>query len=328
MNLLLDPAIGGVALALEACLGYPPVLFRKVGHPVTWLGVLLHRLDRQLNREADDVGRRRTAGVVALLVLMLVSAVVCVALQSSIMHHLPRAGAVVILGLLASPCLAQRSLDAHVRAVRDTLGNPGMDAGRAAVAMIVGRDTADLDEAGIARAAIESLAENFSDGIVAPSLFIALGGLPGGVLYKAINTADSMIGHRTPRYEAFGYAAAKLDDIVNWPAARLAGVWIVLAAALVRGASAAEAWRIMRRDAHGHPSPNAGWPEAAMAGALGTRLGGPRTYNGRIVADAAMGDGLPANAATIGRALTLYRLACGLNALAIVAVALVIALWR
>ena len=150
---------------------------------------------------------------------------------------LPHVAALMLVGVLASPCLAQRSLDDHVRAVRDALQRDGLPAGRAAVAMIVGRDTAGLDEAAVARAAIESLAENFSDGIVAPALYLALGGLPGGILYKAINTADSMIGHRTPRVEAFGFAAAKLDDVVNWPAARLAGLWIVLAATLTPGAS-------------------------------------------------------------------------------------------
>ena len=214
----------------------------------------------------------------------------------------------------------------HVRAVAEALETRGLEAGRTAVAQIVGRDTAALDEAAIARAAIESLAENFADGVVAPAFWLAFGGLPGGIGYKAVNTADSMIGHLTPRHAAFGFAAAKLDDLVNWPAARLAALWLVAAAALLPGASAGGAWRIMRRDARGHASPNAGWPEAAMAGALGLSLGGPRVYAGRVVADATIGDGTPAaDAAAIRRALALYRLACGLEITAALLGALLLA---
>jgi adenosylcobinamide-phosphate synthase len=176
------------------------------------------------------------------------------------------------------------------------------------VARIVGRDTAALDEAGVARAAIESLAENFSDGVVAPVFWMAVLGLPGAALYKAINTADSMIGHRTPRHEAFGFAAARLDDLVNLPASRLAALCLVAAARWQKDASAAAAWRAVRRDASRHRSPNAGYPEAAMAGALGLSLAGPRRYGGVAVDDALMGDGRrDANAADIRRALALYR---------------------
>ncbi|WP_158809263.1 adenosylcobinamide-phosphate synthase CbiB [Beijerinckia sp. L45] len=321
----MNPAIAFVSLVLEAVVGYPPALFRGIGHPVTWLGALLHGLDRRLNRDAESFAQRRRAGFLALVILLLVAGAGAVGLAAAA-SLLPRFAAILLLGLLASPCMAQRSLDNHVRAVGDALRDAGLPAGRAAVAMIVGRDTQTLDEAGVARAAIESLAENFSDGIVAPALYLAIGGLPGGVLYKAVNTADSMIGHRTSRFEAFGFAAAKLDDVVNWPAARLAGLWIVFAAALTPDASGLDAWRIMRRDARGHPSPNAGWPEAAMAGALGIRLGGPRAYGGLIIEDAAMGDGISADLSAISRALSLYRLACGLNALAILVLAT--ALWR
>ena len=305
-------ALGG--LAIEAMAGYPAFLFRWIGHPVTWLGALIAALDRALNRETGSFERRRLLGAVALAAVLLASVGVGVFVQGLALLALPRAVAIFVLAILASSCLAQRSLDDHVRATGEALRRSGLEAGRRAVAMIVGRDTAGLDEAGVARAAIESLAENFSDGIVAPSLYLALGGLPGGLFYKAVNTADSMIGHRTPRYAAFGFAAAKLDDVVNWPAARLAALAIILAAALTPGASAIQAWRIMWRDARGHPSPNAGWPEAAMAGALGIRLGGARSYGGRLVEDAAMGDGAEAVAEDIARALRLYRLACGLNA--------------
>jgi adenosylcobinamide-phosphate synthase len=172
----------------------------------------------------------------------------------------------------------------------------------------VGRDTAPLDQAGVARAAIESLAENFSDGVVAPAVWMVIGGLPGAAIYKAINTADSMIGFRTRRHAAFGWAAARLDDLVNLPASRLAALLIVAAAGLTRGASPAGAWRAVRRDAHRHRSPNAGYPEAAIAGALGLALAGPRRYGGILVDDAMMGDGRrDADAADIRAALTLYR---------------------
>jgi adenosylcobinamide-phosphate synthase len=310
---LLNLAIALAALLIEAIAGYPLPLFRLVGHPVTWIGALIAALDRWLNRDADSFERRRILGGVALATVLLAAAGAGVFIQGLALLTLPRALAVFALAVLASSCLAQRSLDDHVRAACEALRASGLEAGRRAVSMIVGRDTAGLDEAGIARAAIESLAENFSDGIVAPSLYIALGGLPGGLFYKAVNTSDSMIGHRMPRYAAFGFAAAKLDDLVNWPAARLAALAIILAAALTPGTSPAQAWRIMWRDARGHPSPNAGWPEAAMAGALGIRLGGSRSYGGHIVEDAAMGDGAEARVADIARALQLYRLACGLN---------------
>jgi len=188
------------------------------------------------------------------------------------------------------------------------LEKQGGEAGRAAVSHIVGRDTEALDEAGVARAAIESLAENFSDAVVAPILWMAIAGLPGAALYKGINTADSMIGHRTPRYEAFGWAAARLDDLVNLPASRLSALLLVAAAALSKDASAAEAWRAIWRDAARHRSPNAGYPEAAMAGALGLSLAGPRVYGGVRVEDALMGDGRrDADTADIRRALALYR---------------------
>jgi adenosylcobinamide-phosphate synthase len=188
--------------------------------------------------------------------------------------------------------------------------------------MIVGRNPQILDEAGVARAAIESLAENFSDGVVAPVLWTALGGLTGGALYKAVNTADSMIGHKTDRYAAFGREAARLDDLINLPASRLAALWLVLAAALTTGASAQEAARAVRRDASSHRSPNAGWPEAAMAGALGLKLAGPRVYGEALVEDAFMGEGRrDANGADIRRALKLYRLACVIEAIALAAAA-------
>ncbi len=186
-----------------------------------------------------------------------------------------------------------------------------MEAGRAAVSQIVGRDPESLDEAAVSRAAIESLAENFSDGIVAPAFWLGVGGLAGGVVYKAVNTADSMIGHRTEKHEDFGWASARFDDLVNIPASRLTALLIVCAAFFVSGASAENAWRAVWRDAGKHRSPNAGWPEAAMAGALGLALAGPRVYGGVTVHDATMGAGgrREVSAADIRAALKLYRAA-------------------
>jgi adenosylcobinamide-phosphate synthase len=215
-----------------------------------------------------------------------------------------------LVALAASTLVAQRSLHRHVAEVAAALDKSGLAAAREAVGHIVGRDTENLDEAGVARAAIESLAENFSDGIVAPVLWMVIGGLPGAALYKAINTADSMIGHRTPRHLAFGTVAARLDDLVNLPASRLSALLMVGAAACRRNASAIAAWRAVRRDAARHRSPNAGYPEAAMAGALGLSLAGPCVYGGVLVDDATMGYGRRhADAADIRRALALYRVA-------------------
>lgn len=286
------------------------------------MGVLLATIDRRWNSDQARPRARRVAGFAALGVLLGAVALATTLLTWIADRNLPLPAAVACLGVLGSACLAQRSLEEHVRAVADALDTSGIEAGRRAVARIVGRDTAVLDEAGVARAAVESLAENFADGIVAPAFWLALAGLPGGMAYKAINTADSMIGHRTPRHAAFGFAAARLDDWVNWPAARLAALLLAAAAALTSDASAREAWRITRRDANGHASPNAGWPEAAMAGALGFRLGGSRTYAGRVTVDRAMGDGEAAlDTAAIRRALRLYRTACRLLVASVFALA-------
>ena len=257
------------------------------------------------------------------LALLLALAWSAATLFNFALARLPPPAGFALVALAASSLIAQRSLDAHVLAVAEALA-AGLDAGRVAAANIVGRDVASLDEAGVVRAAIESLAENFSDGIVAPVFWLAIGGLPGGVCYKAINTADSMIGHRTPRHAAFGFAAAKLDDVVNFVPARLSVLWISIAALFVPGTSIAEALRAVRRDARGHPSPNAGWPEAAFAGALGLRLGGPRAYAGTTVDDAWIGSGKAPCTQDIRRALVLYRSACTVHWIALVLTAILI----
>ena len=294
-------------MLIELGLGYPQRLLRTIGHPVSWIGRLIDALDRQLNRETDAAQKRRAAGIVAVVVVLAIVGTIAFLAERALLH-LPLG--ILVAGLLASTLIAQRSLHRHVADVARALEREGVEAGRNAVAHIVGRDTASLDEAGIARAAIESLAENFSDGVVAPVFWMAIAGLPGATLYKAINTADSMIGHHTPRYAAFGWAAARLDDLVNLPASRLSALLLIVAAALSKKTSAGAAWRAVRRDAPRHRSHNAGYPEAAMAGALGLALAGPRVYGGVRVEDAMMSDGRrAADAADIRRALALYRAA-------------------
>jgi adenosylcobinamide-phosphate synthase len=298
-----------LALAIEAAVGYPEALFRRIGHPATWIGALIDALDRRLNREDWPQSSRRAAGVIALAALIL-PCFTLGALIQNVALGLPFG--VFWLAALASSLLAQRSLRQHVADVEQAL-HISLEQGRAAVAKIVGRDTAALDEAGVCRAAIESLAENFSDGVVAPTLWLALLGLPGALAYKAVNTADSMIGHRTPRFQAFGWASARFDDLLNWPAARLAAALLALAALGRSPACASEALKATRRDAMKHASPNAGWPESAMAGALGLQLGGPRSYDGFEFDCPRLGLGRSeATPEDIRRALSLYRSALGL----------------
>lgn len=294
-----------LSLIAELAFGYPQRLVQSIGHPVIWIGALISRLDKALNRETASDAVRRLMGVVALAAIVLIPAGIALGLE-----YLFGTGwlGLAATALVGSSLLAQRSLAAHVKAVADALEAGGLAAGRKAVSQIVGRDPETLDEAGVSRAAIESLAENFSDGIVAPAFWLGVGGLAGGVAYKAANTADSMIGHRTPRHGAFGWAAARFDDLINLPASRLTALLTVLAAFLVRGASPVGAWQALRRDAGKHRSPNAGWPEAALAGALGLALAGPRSYGGVMVEDAVMGAGgrREATAADIRAALRLY----------------------
>jgi adenosylcobinamide-phosphate synthase len=295
------------ALLVEAAIGYPAVVYRAIGHPVTWMGALLAALETRLNSPGRTENGRRARGGFALAMLLAATFIVVFAIARAFAFG--PIGAVFLV-LIASSLIAQNSLHEHVRAVADALEHDGLAAGRLAVSRIVGRNPDRLDEAGVARAAIESLAENFADGIVAPAFWFAAAGLPGGALYKAINTADSIIGHRTPRYSAFGRASARLDDLANLPASRLAAL-LLISGALLAGGKPADAARAVWRDASRHRSPNAGWPEAAMAGALGLRLAGPRIYGEDLVDDAYMGDGTTeATAADIRRALRLYRAAC------------------
>ncbi|WP_243455521.1 adenosylcobinamide-phosphate synthase CbiB [Sphingosinicella sp. BN140058] len=290
------------ALAVEAAVGWPAPLYRTVGHPVGLFARILAAGERRFNAADTGFATRRLAGALTLLLVVAVATGIAVALEWLARLWLGH-GAWMAVALLAVPGLAQRSLDDHVRAVFHPLAAGDLEGARRAVAMIVGRDTAALDEAGVTRAAIESLAESFCDGIVAPAFWLLIGGLPGLWAYKAINTADSLIGHKEERWRAFGWAAARTDDVANLAPARLSALLLCLAG---RGG-----WATMLRDHRLHASPNAGWPEAAMAGVLRLRLAGPVAYD-RVVHDKAwIGSGTEAaTARDIGRALRVYRRAC------------------
>lgn len=314
-----------VAFGIEAILAYPAAVFRAIGHPVSWVGALIAALDSTLNRPDYSFAGRRAAGVATVMLLLAGSLGAGVMLEM-VVRTIPYLGFAIAV-LIVVTLIAGGSLDQHVRAVAAALRADGVAGGRRSIAKIVGRDPDKLDEAAICRAAIESLAENTSDGVTAPALWFLLGGLPGMIAYKAINTADSMIGHMSERHRAFGWAAARLDDLVNLPASRLTGLMFVAAAAVVPGASAASAWKAYWRDARLHRSPNAGWPEAAMAGALGLRLAGPRIYGGVMVDDPWMGDGrAEATALDIDRALMIYRIALAVSLLIAAALG-VLAAW-
>jgi adenosylcobinamide-phosphate synthase len=296
-----------LAVLIEIIAGYPDWLLRSIGHPVIWMGRLIATLERRWNHESAGPGPRQILGVITVLLLVAITATAALIIERGLLI-LPFG--MIGAGILGSTLIAQRSLYQHVSRVADALENQGIRSAQEAVSHLVGRDTQSLDEAGVARAAIESLAENFSDGVVAPVFWMIIAGLPGAATYKAISTADSMIGHHSSRYQAFGWAAARLDDLVNLPASRLAAILIIAAAAVTQGASAPAAWRAVRRDARHHRSPNAGYPEAAMAGALHLSLAGPRAYGGVVIDDAFMGDGRRAVKTTdIRAALALYRCA-------------------
>lgn len=293
-----------VAMAVDALLGWPSKLFARIGHPVTWLGRLIAAIDTHWNRGSDPPALRRAAGVAGALLVIVLAVSLGWLLQSLLKLLLPWSWIqIVLIGFLAWPLVALRSLHDHVAAVANPLLGGDIAAAREAVSRIVGRDPAALDEAGIARAAIESLAENASDGIVAPVLWGALFGLPGILGYKAINTLDSMIGHRSERHQAFGWTAARIDDAANFIPARLTGFLFVLLAP-----RRSEALSCMTRDARRHRSPNAGWPEAAMAGALAVRLSGPRIYHGSATDEPWLNEGArDPLAADIAEGLTVYR---------------------
>ncbi len=306
-----------LALALERLVGYPNALVARIGHPVIWMGRLISLLDTRLNN------RTRGRGVLTLLLLLAATALVTVPVAWAL-RSIPFGW--VLEAILATSLLAQKSLRDAVRAVATALTR-SLPVGRVAVSHIVGRDPQALDEAGVSRAAIESLAESTSDGVIAPLFFLILGGLPGIALYKAVNTADSMIGHKTERHLQFGWAAARFDDLLNLIPARLTALLIAGGAFFVKGAHPETAWSTALRDAKKHESPNAGWPEAAFAGALDFQLGGPRSYDGELVDLPSFGTGrADLGPGDIERALGLY--AATLNVTLAVAAVAALVVWR
>lgn len=314
--------IAPLALLVERWLGYPQRLVESIGHPVIWMGRFISFMERGVDRRQRTPRQRRDAGIFTLVVLLLVTLGITLVIQQ-VLRAMPFGWVLEIL--LATPLLAQKELGRAVEAVATALRN-SLEAGREAVSHIVGRDPEALDEAGVARAAIETLAESTSDGVVAPWFWLVLLGLPGIALYKAINTADSMIGHLNERYRDYGWAAARLDDVVNWIPARLTAVLVTAACFVTPHASPGKAWAMAKRDARKHASPNSGWPEASFAGALGFRLGGPRSYAGEVVDLPSFGDGKSALVGSdILRALVLYR--STLNVLLALSVVVALLVW-
>ncbi|WP_404479573.1 adenosylcobinamide-phosphate synthase CbiB [Novosphingobium sp. BL-52-GroH] len=311
--------IAATALGIEALLGWPPRIHALIGHPVGLFANVIGVCDRRLNRPDRSDRHRRIAGIAAMVLLIALTACV-VALAEAGVRTLAGAWAWPVLALLAWPAMAARSLDDHVRPILSALEAGDLPAARRAVGMIVGRDTAELGEAGVARAAIESLAESFCDGVVAPLLWLVLLGLPGAWTLKAINTADSMIGHREEPYRAYGWAAARIDDVAMLAPARLSALLLCLAGG--------GGWSTMVRDHGLHASPNAGWPEAAMAGALGVRLAGPVAYDGLLAAKPWIGkDGREARPQDLRRALAVYRRACAVLGAIALMVTVGVAAW-
>jgi adenosylcobinamide-phosphate synthase len=311
-----------LALTFDAIIGDPDWAWRRIAHPAALLGRAIAWLDRMLNRESWPATGRKIAGIATVVLLVAAAALPGYVIERA----LPRSvSGDIILGLMASVLIAQNSLYRHVARVRDAFADGGLDAARGAVGMIVGRDPKSLDEHGVCRAAIESCAENFSDGVVAPVFWLALLGLPGLIAYKAINTADSMIGHRSARHIDLGWAAARLDDLVNLIPARLSGALLALAAPFANG-SVQGALRTMLSDASRHRSPNAGWPESAMAGALGLALAGPRRYAESVVDDPYLNAEGRIDAAPhdIGRALRMLVTACAIEFTIYAALALLV----
>ncbi|MEM0929662.1 MAG: adenosylcobinamide-phosphate synthase CbiB [Pseudomonadota bacterium] len=311
-----DPAPGLMlgALAIEATFGWPEALYARIRHPVVWMGGLCSLGRGLLNRPSWPHALRYGSGLVTTLIVVAIT----IAMAAAVSFVLPdNALGFVAEAVIASSLLASRSLHGHVAAVAKPLMLGDIENARGAVSRIVGRDPSLLDETGITRAAIESLAENTSDGVIAPLFWGMLFGLPGIAAYKAINTLDSMIGHRNKEFAAFGGFAARLDDVANIVPSRVTGLAFVIV-----GLKPA-ALGVMIRDARRHRSPNAGWPEAAMAGALGVRLSGPRNYGGQASAEPWLNESAPdPQPADINYGLLIYRRTLLLFFLVLIAVVL------
>lgn len=277
-----------LAAALDVVVGDP----RWFPHPVRGMGRLIAWSDEQVRLICHSARSLRLAGVCLALGLPVVAYASGAFLIKQAGTASELLGNIVII-VLAFTTLAGRDLWDHVRAVSDELAVGNLVGARHAVSMIVGRDTATLTEPEIVRATVETIAESTSDGMIAPLVYLTIGGAPLALAYKAINTLDSMIGHRDARYVDFGWASARFDDAANWIPARLTAGIIVIATGIATGRwdRAGESWRILCRDGNKHPSPNSGRPEAAMAGALGIQLGGINHYNGVPHERPRMGDG-------------------------------------
>ncbi|GGD50294.1 adenosylcobinamide-phosphate synthase CbiB [Croceicoccus pelagius] len=292
-----------IALALDGALGWPRWLYRRVGHPVGGFARIIEWGARRWKLPMRSPRQRRLGGIATLLLVTGIAAAVALLLQWVAIELLGSHGWLVV-AILAFPAIAQRSLLEHVRPVLAALESRNLGQARDAVALIVGRDTEQLDAPAVSRAAIESLAESFCDGVIAPLFWLIVLGLPGVWAFKAISTADSMIGHVEQPWRDFGWAAARADDFANWLPARIAGALICL--------SGAGGWRTMARDHGEHASPNAGWPEAAMAGALGVWLAGPVAYDGVCHDKPVIGAGGKAGPGELRKAIGIYIKACAL----------------
>ena len=304
---MVEPVALG-ALALDATLGWPDRLYRAIGHPVGAFARIITACERRWNSMTFSEARRRGGGIATLLLLLAVAGGGGW-LAERLLRWLMSSWAWIGLALASWPAFAQRSLFAHVKPVVRALATGDLPGARREVSSIVGRDTAALDQAGVARAAIESLAESFCDGVVAPLFWLLVGGLPGVWIYKAANTADSLIGHREEPFAAFGWAAARFDDLLNLAPARLSALLLCVAGG--------GGWRVLWRDHARHASPNAGWPEAAMAGALRIRLAGPIHYDGVLHDKPWIGaGGRDTGVADADAALGVYLRACALMWLA------------
>ncbi|MBL4692119.1 MAG: cobalamin biosynthesis protein CobD [Magnetovibrio sp.] len=307
-----------LALILDAAVGGMGFVFKVLPHPVVCVGKMISWFDAKLNRANRSSVDRAFRGALTVVIIIVFAGAVGVGVQWLTLNN--TFGWFLELFLLIA-LLAQRELYGAVHRVAVALKTGGLPAGRIAVGHIVGRDPAFLDKHGVARASIESLAENFSDGVVAPVFWYVLFGLPGLFIYKAVNTLDSMIGYRNEKYSAFGFTAAKLDDVLNLFASRLAGIILTLAALMSPRANPVRAFVTMWRDASKHKSPNAGWPEGAMAGALNLALAGPRKYSQHTQNDPWIGRGTAkATETDIERALYLYVVGCLINVLIVAVV--------
>lgn len=294
--------VAALAIAIDVAVGWPAAVYARIGHPVGGFARLIGYAEQRWNRPTLSTGTRRLAGILTMIFVS--AATIATTLPAAALaRQLFGPATWIAIAVMAAPALAMRSLHDHVKPVAQALEQNDLDAARTCVSMIVGRDVTALDESGVARAAVESLAESVCDGVVAPLFWLLVAGLPGIWAYKAINTADSLIGHREDRWRAFGWAAARTDDLANLIPARISGVALCLAGG--------GGWRTMMRDARNHASPNAGWPEAAMAGALGVQLAGPIAYDGIVADKPYIGSGnRDLGARDIRRALRVYRRTC------------------